>query len=86
MGLESVELVLAIEGEFEVSISDEEAENLLTPRDMGNLIEMKLRSLGRAMPRDRLDEKLKVITIREIGIKDDQYDLDAEYVRDFQMD
>ena len=86
MGLESVELVLAIEGEFEVSISDEEAENLLTPRDMGNLIEMKLRSLGRAMPRDRLDEKLKLVTIREIGIEEHQYDLDAEYVRDFQMD
>ena len=86
MGLDTVELVMAIEEEFELSISDGDAEKILTPQDMGNLIETILRESGRPMPRESLDQKLKEITLDQIGISESEYRVDAEYVRDFRMD
>ena len=85
MGLESVELIVAVEDEFGISISDQEAALILTPRDMGDLIERKLAPLNGAVPRSHIDEKLRSITIREIGIDEGEYEVDAEYIRDFKM-
>ncbi len=42
MGLESVELVLAFEEVFQISISDQEAERMRTPRDVIDCISAKL--------------------------------------------
>ena len=85
MGLETVEFVMAVEEEFDLTISDREAEKLPTPRHLGDLLEIKLKESGRAMPREEIDRKLKEITIEQIGISEGEYRLDAEYIRDFRM-
>jgi acyl carrier protein len=43
MGLEGVELVIAMENAFEISITDEEAENIYTPKDAIDLILNKVK-------------------------------------------
>lgn len=43
MGLDSVELVMAIEEEFQLVIADEEAGNIQTPRELTDLLYSKLR-------------------------------------------
>lgn len=42
--LDTVELVMAVEDEFDTEILDEEAEKIVTVQDMINLIESKVRS------------------------------------------
>ena len=86
MGLETVELVMALEEEFEISISDSDAEKTVTPRDMGDLIEAKLKDQGRPMDRSDLDEMLREITLEQTGMPESIYHLDAEYIRDLRVD
>lgn len=42
MGLDSVELIMAFEEEFDIQISDEEASRLLTPRQVAEFVAKKL--------------------------------------------
>ena len=39
MGLDSVELVMAVEEEFGISISDADAQKMLTPKEVINFVE-----------------------------------------------
>jgi acyl carrier protein len=45
MGLDGVELIMAVEEKFGIEIADEEAQNVLTPRILYELVEKKIRTI-----------------------------------------
>ena len=73
MGLDGVELIMAVEEEFELVISDEEAGNVRTPGDLTDLVYSKLR-------KDRSDPcqsqhafyVVRNVLIKELGVRRDQ--------------
>ncbi len=86
MGLDTVELVMAYEEEFDIVITDASAEKLLTPRLTCELIESTLIRSGRPRPMSEIEELVRTITIEQLGLPEAEYHLDAEYVRDFGAD
>lgn len=86
MGLDTVELVMAYEEEFDIVITDASAEKLLTPRLTCELIESTLISGGRPRSMSEIEELVRTITIEQLGVTEAEYHLDAEYVRDFGAD
>ena len=73
MGLDGVEIIMAVEEEFELVISDEEAGNVRTPGDLTDLVYSKLR-------KDRSDPcqsqhafyVVRNVLIEELGVRRDQ--------------
>jgi acyl carrier protein len=70
MGLDAVEIVMAVEDAFSISIEDAEAEKVLTPRA---LIELVLRKVQRADTKDCLTQRsfnlLRTSLIRNLSLK-----------------
>ena len=88
MGLDSVELVMRIEREFDVAIPDEDARAIAT---VGDMVAFLLRALaqkrasGLEVPSwssDTLLDALKDIIVDEVGIKRDLITAEARFVRD----
>lgn len=86
MGLDTVELVMAYEEEFDIVITDASAEKLITPRLTCELIESTLIRGARPRPMSEIEELVRTITIEQLGLPEAEYDLDAEYVRDLGAD
>ena len=86
MSLDTVELVIGYEDRFEISISNADAENLITPRHVGDLVERLLAEKGRTIPRTQIDQNIKEITIEQIGLSETDYRLDGRFVEDFGID
>ena len=86
MGLDTVELIMAFEEQFDIVIPDNEAENLITPRQTSELIESKLNRGGRSRPRSEIDELVRAIIFDQLSVDESIYHPDAEYVRDFGAD
>ena len=86
MGMESVELVLAWEEDFDISIPDEAAATFDTPRDVGDYIERILISEGRALPREEVDRIIKVVVIEMLALPESIYGLDVKFVEEMGVD
>ena len=86
MGLDSVELAMGYEEEFDISISNADAEKFITPRLVGDLVERLLAEKGQIVPRELIDQKIKEITIDCLGLSETDYWLDGQFVRDFGID
>jgi acyl carrier protein len=88
MGLDSVELVMRVEREFQIDISDAEARTMLTVGDMQRSIQRLLeerRAQGEDRPHwsDRaLFVALQDIIIDEIGVKRERITPTARFIRD----
>ena len=85
MGLESVELILAFEEEFEISFSDTEAQSLSTPRSVTELIYAKLNSpdfkgMRKGWALGRILEEVRKIICEQLGLKD--FSDDANFYND----
>lgn len=90
MGLESVELVMAIEEEFDINIPDEEAGNLDT---VGKLYQyildiLRLNQSGSASDIDESDvwERMKEVITSQLGVEPEQVTEDANFVTDLGID
>ena len=85
MGMESVEIVMSVEEAFSINISDAEAESILTPR---HLIELVMAKVVRSQPgrwsHQQVAEKIQKIVI-EILACEKEYREDAEFVKDLGM-
>jgi len=82
MGMDSVEMILAIEEEFALEIDDAAAEVMRTPR---NLID----HIARQRPdRARADIAVRVreIIIEQLGINEAIYHEDARFIEDLGVD
>ncbi|MGL4673647.1 MAG: hypothetical protein ACRCXK_02175 [Wohlfahrtiimonas sp.] len=72
MGLDSVELIMAFEEEFDIQISDEEASRLLTPRQVAELVAKKFKISNLSYEKYLLHKKFNIFRkflIHEIGIE-----------------
>ena len=82
MGVDTVELVMAIESDFDIVIPDETAAQLITPRKVIDFICQERRDLSR----DEIAERIEAIILHQTGIDPTAYDEDKDFVRDFGMD
>lgn len=86
MGLDCVELVVLWEKAFSISIPNELAAMLTTPRLAADAIEEILVRQGRAMDRKTIEETIKTCTLEVSGLDSSSYDPSLEFVRDMGMD
>ena len=87
MGLDTVELVMAIEEGFALEIPDDKAEQLFTVGDMHAFLVSELRRLGRS----DLDEvgifhMMRDIICRQAGVQPDEVVPSASFVKDLRLD
>ena len=87
MGLDSVEIILAVEEEFGLEIPDAEAARMITVGDLHAFVVVELRRLGRPdVDADAIFERLRGIICREVGIQPDAVVLTARFVKDLGVD
>lgn len=80
MGLDSVELIIAWEEAFGITITDAEAARILTPRDVIELIAARRPDLVR----DEIAARVREITLEQIGNVD--YGEDKRFIDDMGID
>lgn len=87
MGLDTVELVMALEDWFEITIPDEVAQTLFTVGDLHALVVAELTRIGRfgGDPAGVYDQ-LKAIIVRRLGVRPDEVVPTARFVRDLRAD
>jgi len=86
MGLDSVELVMAIEEEFDIDIPDGDAEKIQTVGDMQRQVLETLRQLGETPDADSGLSKLRKITVNQIGVRPEQVRPEARWIEDLGLD
>ena len=88
MGLDTVELILAVESEFGIDIPDEDAARLTTPGALSDYIGQRLRSCGVSpVPNeDEIWHKVKSLVVKHLGVKPTVVTHDAQFVRDLGAD
>ena len=86
MGLDSVELVMAFEDEFEIRIPDEVAAGMRSVRDVVDHVVAQLAAQGRARDRDLVLAMVYVITADQTGVALDRLHEDTQFVADLGID
>lgn len=85
MGLDAVEIVMRVEEEFEISISDEDAATIRTPRQLIDYL-IARRELAGKRSRDAVAESIWQILEGELGIRRTNFTEDSRFVEDMGMD
>ena len=84
MGLDTVELVMAIEEEFDIQILNEDASRL---ENVGDIYLYIVDQLNIANEKeDEVWERLKKLIIYQLGVKPEQVTKDARIVKDLGAD
>jgi acyl carrier protein len=90
MGLDTVELVMAIEEEFGMQIPNEEAAGLETVGKLSSYVQRRLeRDRGRPLDgreRAAVWERVKAIVVEQLGVEPERVTEDADIVRDLGAD
>jgi acyl carrier protein len=86
MGLDTVELVMAVEEEFELEIPDAAAEKMVTVGDMHAFLESELKRLGRDLDPAQVFERMRSIIVRQLGVDPDEVVPSARFVKDLHAD
>jgi acyl carrier protein len=86
MGLDTVELLLAFEEEFDIEFSDEVAGELTTVRDVRDFLVSEHQRLGRAADPQDIFVRIAKVTHRLVGGAPERITLDAAFVEDLRMD
>lgn len=87
MGLDSVELVLAVEEEFAITIEDEDAASLTTPRLLANYVASKLGAMAQRGDRCLSQagfSRIRSVLTRDFGAKRNEVDLESR-IQQFLM-
>ena len=85
MGLDLVEMVYRIEEEFEITIPDEVAETLITPRSVIDYL-MSQPQINGKLSRDYVALSLWLIIEDELGIERAYYTEDSRFIEDMGTD
>lgn len=86
MSLDSVELVLEVEKEFDIVISDEDASKIITVGNFRDLIVRSLQEKGMNPNEGEVMQKLRAIVVGQIGVSPDVVTPEADFVRDLGLD
>ena len=86
MGLDTVELVLAIEEKFGIDIPDADAEGLGVLGDMHQYIIRALRQRGDNPDEEQVWQTLSNVVIDQLGVRPEQVTRSADVVRDLGAD
>ncbi len=87
MGLDSVELVLHVEEEFDIEVSDEAAEQTRTVQQLHDLV-LRLAEEQKQTVLDGAEtmEKLIDIIVMQLGVKREKVVPEARFVEDLYID
>ena len=87
MGLDTVELVMAVEEDFTLEIPDAVAEKMFTVGDLHSFVVSELRRLGRPdIDEVRIFERLREIICTQLGVKAELVVPEARFVKDLGAD
>ena len=87
MGLDTVELVMAIEEEFGVEIPDADAERLRSVGDVASYVFEELQRRGRRdMDANSVIERVRAVTVAQLGVDPDVVFPWTRFVEDLGAD
>jgi acyl carrier protein len=87
MGLDTVELVMAVEDWFEITIADEPAQRLFTVGDLHAFVVAELTRIGRFNGDPaRVYDQLRAIIVRQLGVRPDEVVPTARFIQDLRAD
>ena len=86
MGLDSVELIMAIEDEFGVTIPAENAPQLAILGDMHAFIIRKLQQQGRNPDKSEVWERLQTMVVKQLGVRPEEVTSEANLFTDLGAD
>jgi acyl carrier protein len=87
MGLDTVELVMAVEEEFGMEIPDAAAEKMFTVGDLHSFLVQELsRRSQTAVDERRIFERLREIVCTQLGVKPEAVVERARFVKDLGAD
>ncbi len=86
MGMDGVELVMAVEESFRLEISDAEAEKVLLVSDLHALVIQKLRERGEVPIDAQVFARLRAIIVDQLGVKPEQVIPTARFIEDLGLD
>ncbi|WP_009958161.1 phosphopantetheine-binding protein [Verrucomicrobium spinosum] len=86
MGMDSVELVMAVEEAFGIAISDQDASTAKTAGDLRDLILRALRNQNIQTNADQVWLKLKDIIADQLGVSPHQVTPETDFIRDLGVD
>ena len=86
MGLDSVELIMAIEDEFGVTIPTENAPQLAILGDMHAFIIRKLQQQGRNPDESEVWERLQTMVVKQLGVRPEEVTSEANLFTDLGAD
>ncbi|PAW85183.1 MAG: hypothetical protein B9S33_10280 [Pedosphaera sp. Tous-C6FEB] len=82
MGLDVVELVMAVEEEFSIEVNDEEAAQLATCGSLADYVVKQLRARGDTRTEDEVWTRLKDLIVEQLGVKADEVKREAKFYED----
>ena len=86
MGLDSVELVMAVEEEFNLVIADEDAEKICTVGEFNRYLINECKNKQLIIDDDEIWRRLKKVIVYQLGVKPEQVTKHANFVYDLGMD
>jgi acyl carrier protein len=87
VGLDTVELVMAIEEGFGLEIPDEKAAKIFTVGDMHAYLVLELRRLARPdLDEEGIFARMRDIICHQTGVKPDDVVPTASFVKDLRLD
>ena len=86
MGLESVELIMAIEDEFGVTIPTEDAPQLAVLGEMHAFIIRELQQQGRSPDESKVWKRLQKMVVEQLGVRPEEVTSEAHLFKDLGAD
>jgi acyl carrier protein len=86
VGLDTVELVMAVEEAFQLEIPDAAAEKMFTVGDMHTFLVAELRRLSRECDKREVFERMRAIIVQQLGVSPDEVIPTARFVKDLRAD
>jgi acyl carrier protein len=86
MGLDTVELITAVEEEFGIEIPNDDAEKLALLGDIHDYVLRALRQRGDTPDEGQVWERLSAVVVAQLGVRPDEVTRTAHIVLDLRAD
>jgi acyl carrier protein len=86
VGLDTVELVMAVEDHFDIVIPDHVAEGLFTVGALHSFVVSELSRLGRDANATIVFADLRLLIVEHLHVKPEEVTMEARFVKDLRVD